>query len=69
MKRYGVTLPIAGHAYVEVEADTKADALALAHASWTDDDINELDSYTHLSTGNVLHVSPGSADVEELEDE
>lgn len=67
MAKYGVSLPIAGTIYLEVEADSKKEAIARAlQVEWQDEDISELDTYEHLCTGNVIHVSGSDASAEKL---
>lgn len=58
MAKYGVEIPIAGYIYFEVEASSKEEAAEKAlQMSWTDEDIQELDSYERLVSGNVAHIT------------
>jgi hypothetical protein len=71
VKTYHVTLPIAGHITVTVEAESK-DA-AIAKALETDVSSADIDEWTTLkkfNSGNVCHCpSPWEAEVVEDDDE
>lgn len=67
MKRYGVSIPIAGYVYKEVVADSEEEALDIALSEgFEDDDIVELDSYATLVEGNICYTNYTKADVEEI---
>lgn len=70
MAKYGVELPLAGYVYLEVEADSKEEAIEAAlQVQWTDEDIIELDTYETLCEGNVMRVSNSSASARKIEEE
>ena len=54
-KTYGVTLPIAGHAYVEVEAETKEAAIEKAMKEVTKDHLEDWDPIEQFNRGNVCY--------------
>lgn len=57
MKKYGVSIPIAGYIYKEVEADSKQEAIDKAfEEGYEDEDIVELDMYDKLVEGNVCYT-------------
>ena len=69
MKKYGVSIPIAGYVYKEVEAETKEEALEKAFdEGYKDDEIAELDMYDVLVEGNVCYTYHTKVEVEEIED-
>lgn len=54
-RTYAVTLPIAGHAYVVVEADDEKSAIAKAHEDVT---LNHIESWAALdqfNQGNICY--------------
>ena len=53
MKNYTVTLPIAGHAVVEVEAASEEDAISQAFHTVQRTDIEEWEALEHFNQGNV----------------
>lgn len=64
MTKYSVTLPIAGFAVVDVEAENAQDALELAHNEVTNEHIQEWESLNCYNSGNVCHCpSPWEAHV------
>ncbi len=68
MKKYGVSIPIAGYIYKEVEADSKEEALEKAFdEGYKDDEIAELDMYDVLVEGNVCYTYQTKTYVEEIE--
>ena len=68
MKKYGVSIPIAGYVYKEVEADSKEEALEKAFdEGYKDDEIAELDMYDVLVEGNVCYTYQTKTYVEEIE--
>lgn len=69
MATYSVTLPIAGYAIVEVEADSEEAAIDAALGSdVTMRDIEEWSVLKAIVTGNILHTSPNDASAELIED-
>lgn len=66
--KYEVDIPIAGFIYVEVEAESKKEAIELAmNMEWNDDDIQELDKYEKLVEGNVCYTYHSKATAREIE--
>lgn len=62
MPTYNVTLPIAGHAFVEVEADSEEAAIEAALDAVTRDDIEEWEALREFNRGNVCNCpSPWEA--------
>ena len=69
MKKYGVSIPIAGYVYKEVEAESKEEALEKAFdEGYKDDEIAELDMYDVLVEGSVCYTYHTKAEVEEIDD-
>ena len=69
MKKYGVSIPVAGYVYKEVEAESKEEALEKAFdEGYKDDEIAELDMYDVLVEGNVCYTYHTKAEVGEIED-
>ena len=69
MKKYGVSIPIAGYVYMEVEAESKEEALEkVFDEGYKDDEIAELDMYDVLVEGNVCYTYHTEVEVEEIED-
>lgn len=69
MKTYEVTLPIAGVAYLTIQAESEEEAVSKAMDEVVQTDIEEWSSYRRISSGNVLHVSHNEAYAEEIADE
>jgi hypothetical protein len=71
MATFYVTIPIAGHILVEVEADNRADAIERAFDS-DDLSLTNCDSWEALRkfhSGNVCHCpSPWEIEVEEVKE-
>lgn len=68
MKKFGVSVPIAGYVYIEVEAENKKEAVEKAFdQGYTQDDIQEIDMYERIIEGNVCHVWHNRVEVEELD--
>jgi hypothetical protein len=67
MKNYSVTIPIAGHVYIEVEAENEEDAKNKAFENCPDGDI-EWDALESFNTGNVCHC-PAPWEIEITEEE
>ena len=69
MKKYGVSIPVAGYVYKEVEAESKEEAFEKAFdEGYKDDEIAELDMYDVLVEGNVCYTYRTKVEVEEIED-
>lgn len=69
MKKYGVSIPVAGYVYKEVEAESKEEALEKAFdEGYNDDEIAELDMYDVLVEGNVCYTYHTKVEIEEIED-
>lgn len=69
MKKYGISIPVAGYVYKEVEAESKEEALEKAFdEGYKDDEIAELDMYDVLVEGNVCYTYHTEVEVEEIED-
>ncbi len=73
MKRYTVTVPIAGAICVEVEANSKEEAIQVAienafEDAWTEN-VLELDVYRRITTGNVLHVPFNELECDECDED
>lgn len=68
---WAVTLPIAGHAYLEVEADDEKSAIEKACEVVTIDDIESWEALEQFTEGNVCHCpSPWKAEaVDETPDD
>jgi len=65
MAVYNVIIPIAGHAYKSVEADSEKEAIELAMSEVTIDDIDEWEALTRFNQGNVCYCpSPWEAKAE-----
>ncbi len=69
MPTYNVTLPIAGHAYLTVEAEDEAAAIDAAKSEVTIADIEEWDALNEFTRGNVCYCpQPWGAEAEEVTD-
>lgn len=69
MATYYVTLPIAGHAFLEVEADSEKAAIDKAMEEVTINDIDEWEALEQFNQGNVCHCpSPWEATAEKVEE-
>jgi hypothetical protein len=65
MKEYEVTLPIAGHAYLTVEAESEEAAIEKAMGLVTINEIEDWEALTQFHEGNVCHCpSPWEAEAE-----
>ena len=73
MKRYTVEVPIAGYAWIEVDAENEHKAIETALASeYSEDNIQEIDMYRTLVEGHVVCNSHYKAQVifeEELKED
>ena len=68
MKKYGVSIPVAGYVYKEVEAESKEEALEKAFdEGYKDDEIAELDMYDVLVEGSVCYTYHTKVEVEEID--
>lgn len=70
-KRYGVTLPITGTVYVEVEADSEEAAIeaALNSDDLTGDAIESWEATDRIVKGNVFYGVQNEAHAELIADE
>lgn len=67
MKTWAVTIPIAGHAHMEVEAETQEEAIEKAMDKVTIDDVDEWEQLTKFHQGNVCYCpSPWEAVAEDI---
>jgi acyl-CoA reductase-like NAD-dependent aldehyde dehydrogenase len=63
---YNVTLPIAGHVYVTVEADSEEEAIERALETAADSKELEWETLRHFNRGNVCYCpTPWDAAAEE----
>ena len=67
-KRYGVYVPIAGVAYIEVDAVDAEAAEELALSSVEQKHLQEWEAHRQLVQGNVIHFQHNRIDVEEIEE-
>jgi hypothetical protein len=66
-KTWEVTVPIAGHAYVEVEAETEEEAIEKAINNIQIDDIQEWTALEQFNQGNVCYCpQPWDAEATEI---
>lgn len=56
MPKYGVTLPIAGHAWLEVDAESEEAAIEAAHKEVTASDIESWETLDKVVEGNVCYA-------------
>ena len=65
MAEYNVTIPIAGHIYKTVEADSEAEAIDKAMESVSIDDLGDWEPLIQFNRGNVCYCpSPWEAEAE-----
>lgn len=72
MRTWGVTVPIAGHAYIVVEAETEDEAIDRALDEVTTDHLDSWESLRQFNQGNVCYCpSPWEAEAvdETIEDD
>ncbi len=69
MPRYSVLLPITGYAVVEVTAETKDQAIAVAMENVERKDIEEWETHQSICTGNIFHGQVNDCSVEEVSEE
>ncbi len=66
MKSYSVTIPIAGHAYITLEADSEEEAIEKAMESVSINDIAEWEPMKQFNQGNVCYCPhPWEAEAKE----
>lgn len=69
LRTFSVTLPIAGHAFLYVEAEDEKAAINKAMETVTRDDIEEWEALESFTRGNVCYCpSPWEAKAEEHSD-
>lgn len=64
--KYGVSLPLTGYVYVEVEAKNEEEALDKAWDKATLDDMVEWEFTEHVCRGNILDTVLNDYEVEEI---
>jgi hypothetical protein len=70
MATYGVTLPITGNAYVEVEADSEDDAINAALEVVELKDLQDWEALKRVNMGNVCYaMQPWEAESQLLDEE
>jgi hypothetical protein len=70
MALYSVTIPIAGHVVLEVEASSEEEAIDKGMEEAATEHINEWDCLKQFNSGNVCHCpSPWKAEAELQDDE
>jgi hypothetical protein len=68
-KTWGVTLPVAGHLYVEVEALSEEEAIEKAFNEATLDDLESWEAIRQFQQGNVSYCPrPWEAEAQEFDD-
>lgn len=66
MRVYSVTIPIAGHLFVEVEAESAEQAIAKAHEDYDPKDA-QWETLDRFNSGNVCYCpSPWEIQVEDM---
>lgn len=66
LKSYTVTIPIAGHAFVDVEAANEEEAKAKAFDTVTREHIQDWEALEEINSGNVCYCPlPWEVEVEE----
>lgn len=70
MKTWAVTIPMAGHAYLEVEAETEEDAFEQAMLNVSLDHVEGIEALMRVNSGNVCHFpSPWDAEARLISDD
>ena len=70
MKKYIVSIPIAGHFIVEVKAENEEQAIERAWAAQTGDGEVEWEQLNRFHEGNVCHCPhPREVEAEEVDDD
>jgi hypothetical protein len=68
-KSWGVTVPMAGHLYVEVEAATEEEAIEKAFDEATLDDLESWEAVRQFNKGNVCYCPhPWETEAQEFDD-
>lgn len=69
MKKYGVTVPIAGYIYKEIEANSKGEAIEkVMEEGFEDEDVEELEMYDKLVEGNICYTYQTKAAAKEIKE-
>lgn len=69
-KTWAVVVPIAGHAYIEVDADTEEEALEKAIDGVTSDHFESWEALEQFNQGNVCYCPrPWQAEVNAFDDD
>ena len=70
MAKWGVTLPVSGSVYCEVEAETEEAAIteALCNGDWDSDSL-QWEVHRNIVKGNVCYAMQREADAERLPDD
>jgi hypothetical protein len=64
---YNVCIPIAGHAYIEVTAESEADAKEKAFEAVTIDHVEEWEALEQFNQGNICHCpSPWKVEITDM---
>lgn len=64
---FSVTIPIAGHAFLEVEAETEPEAIEAAFEKVTLDHVEDWEALQRFNAGNVCYCpSPWEAEAEDI---
>ncbi len=67
MKTWSVTLPISGHAYLEVEAETEEEAIDAAMNACSIDEVETWEPLRRINQGNVCYaMQPWEAEAVEV---
>jgi hypothetical protein len=70
VKKYAVTIPFAGHLFLEVEANDERDAIERAMNEVSSDHIESWEALDSFNAGNVCHCpSPWEAIAELVDDD
>jgi hypothetical protein len=68
LRTFAVTIPIAGHAFLEVEATSEEEAIELAMNKVTIDDVESWEAVEQFNKGNVCYCpAPWEATAEDTE--
>jgi len=69
-KKWSVMIPMAGHLYVEVEADSEEDAIEKASEVATLDNLESWDTLERFNQGNVCYCpQPWQIEANELDED
>lgn len=67
MRVYAVTIPIAGHAFMEVEANNEEEAIEIAMDSVSIGDVENWEPLEQFNQGNVCYCpAPWEVEAEDL---